>query len=137
MSGHQHSSDYAPCVAFILVKDNAVLMERRTADAVVDPSCVVIPGGHVEEGEDLVEALRREAREELAVEVVDPRFVCTLVHQSTEVVAISYYWVTSWDGDVECHEAEEVFWLKLEALDRLDFEIDRMAVREGLRLYGR
>ena len=55
-------------VAFILIRDNKVLVERRRQDRVNDPGAVVIPGGHVEDGETHFQALQREMREELGLE---------------------------------------------------------------------
>jgi len=53
------------CVACLLVVDGRVLAERRLPTKTLAPGAVAIPGGHVEPGERLEDALRREALEEL------------------------------------------------------------------------
>ena len=55
------------CVAFLLVRDRCVLAEKRKLTKRLAPGALAIPGGHVEPGEELAQALRREAREELAI----------------------------------------------------------------------
>ena len=52
-------------VALIVLQDDTVLVERRGLHKATDPGVVVIPGGHVEEGESLEDACKRELKEEL------------------------------------------------------------------------
>ncbi len=51
----------------VVVVDGRVLLEERSADALVYPGCWDTPGGHVEAGEDPEQALVREVREELSI----------------------------------------------------------------------
>src|SRR2546430_16600097 len=59
----------AECVSGVLIDDGAVLVEKRRDDDDADPGLVLLPGGHVEVGESLDRALKREMREELGVGV--------------------------------------------------------------------
>ena len=64
----------AECVSGVLIGEGAVLVEKRRADDDADPGLVPLLGGHVEMGESLDRALKREMREELgiAVEKITP-----------------------------------------------------------------
>src|SRR6266581_819086 len=59
----------AECVSGVLTRRGAVLVEKRRADDEADPGLTLLPGGHVESGESLAQALRREMREELEIRV--------------------------------------------------------------------
>ena len=126
-----------PCVAFLFVKEDAFLVERRKLTAGVDPGAVTLPGGHVEPGESLRDALFREIDEELGVIPCRRRFLCTLLHMTSELEKITYFWIPEWRGVPECREAEDIFWLPLSELTKLDIDVDRVAVREYLRLFHR
>jgi 8-oxo-dGTP pyrophosphatase MutT (NUDIX family) len=57
-------------VAGILIARSQVLLTLRSAERLAYPSTWALPGGHVEPGELEVEALRRELREELGIDVL-------------------------------------------------------------------
>ena len=116
------------CVACLLVVDGRVLVEKRSPTKTLAPGTLAIPGGHVEAGEDLEQAVRREGLEEFGIVVDEVRYVCTLLHQAEEFRRIHYYAVLGWEGAITNHEAESLLWLPLTELERLDFDIDRVAV---------
>ena len=61
--------DFVNTVALIVEEDGRLLVERRKLTKETDPGKVAIPGGHVEGGESLEEACRRELHEELGPDV--------------------------------------------------------------------
>jgi 8-oxo-dGTP pyrophosphatase MutT (NUDIX family) len=129
------------CVALLLVRDRRVLVEQRKLTKRLAPGALAIPGGHVDAGESLDEALMREADEELAVAPREAAFVCTLMHLAAELRRLHYFAVRRWDGpgapgqgEIVSREAEAVVWLGMADAGRLDFDVDRTAVSEYLRL---
>lgn len=132
--------EFAECVSFILIQDGAVLVEKRRDDKEFDPSLLMVPGGHMEAGEDQLDTLARELEEELNIEAQSAGYVCSLVHTAesdseSEVQRLHYYLVSDWQGDIEALEAEAVYWLSLDELSQLDAEPDLIAVNEARRLY--
>ncbi len=123
------------CVAFMLIRDNAVLAEHRKWSKPVAPGIVAIPGGHVDPGEMLAAALHRELMEEIRVTTQALLYVCTLCHRAEEFRKIHYFAVTEWDGEIENHEAETLLWIPFDNLDQLDLEMDQLAIREYVRVY--
>lgn len=123
------------CIAFMLIKDNQVLAEKRKPTKLVVPGAVALPGGHIEAGEQPEEALRREAHEELGIVLLEMVYVCTLLHRAQEFRKLHYFAVTCWEGALMSREAEAVLWLPLNALQALDLDVDRMAVNEYVRVY--
>jgi 8-oxo-dGTP pyrophosphatase MutT (NUDIX family) len=124
------------CVAFMLVKDGALLVERRSHSKAVDPGATAIPGGHLEAGETPEAGLERELAEELELEADSYRYVCSLLNRSEELRLLHYYAVESWQGEMANNEADELIWIPLDDPQPLSLEVDRTAIREYLRLYG-
>ncbi len=72
-------------VPIIRDEQGSVLLCRMAADRGVFPDQWALPGGGVETGERIEEAVRREVREELGVEVTEanPLFFKDLLHEKT------------------------------------------------------
>ncbi|HUS60449.1 MAG TPA: NUDIX domain-containing protein [Nevskiaceae bacterium] len=118
-------------VAFIVHKNKKILMEKRKLNKKTDPGKVVIPGGHVEQGESFEEACQRELKEELGIECQNFKFIIKLLHHTDiENQMTHYFSCEEWKGKPVSHEAEKIFWVGLEQLNILDFEIDKKAAKE-------
>ncbi len=123
-------------IAYLIIRENRILAEQRKLTKTVCPGATAIPGGHVEADESLEAALKRELLEELGVTTDDYDFVCSLLHRSAEFRKLNYFVVNSWEGELQNNEADALVWIPLNALDELDLDVDRVAVKEYLRVYG-
>lgn len=123
------------CVAFMLIRNNEVLVEKRSLSKHVVPGATAIPGGHLEVGEDPETALLRELDEEISVIPINYYFVCTLLHRAEEFRKLHYFAVKEWQGEIQSHEAQSLLWLPLDDLDQLTLPVDLLAIREYIRLY--
>ena len=108
----------AVCVAGVLARDGQVLLVRRAPWRRVLPGAWDLFGGHVESGERLEQALRREAREELGIEVQASRRLGQ-IDDPFEPALIHVFAVLSWEGEPGNSapgEHTEVRWFGLDAL---------------------
>ncbi|MBJ7538551.1 NUDIX hydrolase [Marinomonas transparens] len=121
------------CVSFILLRDNRVLLEKRSKDKAHDPNLIAIPGGHMEQGETREQTLLRELKEELDIVPNAYNYLCSLYHPTGELQLIHYYVVTSWTGNILSLEADEVTWHPLDA-NPIDIAADKIALAEYQRL---
>ena len=80
------------------------------------------PGGKVEEGEQLEEALVREIREELSVDIEISNFFMTVEHTYPDFHLVMHvYRCHLTEGEVILNEHVDMKWLKVEELDQLDW----------------
>lgn len=101
-------------VGLALVRDGAVLLGRRAAARRSFPSVWDVPGGHVEPGETLRAAARREAREELGVET-EVGGPIGRITSATLGVEMTVFRIDAWSGAVvnaAPHEHDELRWFR-------------------------
>ena len=119
MSG-DHDGAAAP-VGFVigaLIRRGRVLLVRRAPTRRFYPDMWDLFGGHVEAGESAEEALRREGREELGVDVESFELLGT-DWDRVEQAGFAVFSVSSWSGEpvnAAPHEHTEIGWFALDAL---------------------
>src|SRR5918992_731064 len=100
-----------PAVYLLLMRDGKVLVARRCNTGYEDGNYQV-PAGHVEEGELPREALVREAKEEIGIDLKadDLELVHTSYlakHDETDNRADFYFKATKWSGEIRNAEPEK------------------------------
>ncbi len=106
---HRKASD---CVSGIIISEGRVLVEKRRKDDAADPGLAAIPGGHVETGESVEDAIVREMREELGIAVKKTRFIGeeSWVASDGERQRIHYFIIEEWEGNLRPQEGGTIFW---------------------------
>lgn len=93
-------------VCGVLVRADQVLLVHRNASRVWAPNRWDAPGGHVEPGETDLEALSRELREELGIEVASEH-VRYVARVSGDTYDLRVFAVDDWVGEPENRALEE------------------------------
>ena len=117
---------------YLIIKNNKneILFQRRQGTKLW-PGFLALPAGHIDEGENVYDALVREAKEELnitiSIENIIDTFVVNRRNKSIPPYYDVYFEIDSYIGDIIINEPEkcsELKWIKVEDLpdDVIDFE---------------
>lgn len=122
----------------LLVKNGSVLMGERKPDKIY-PLHWEFPGGKLEENESALDALRRELREELGIEIQDAEewFSEIVTYSNGITYDISFFLVRSWQGKITNHEFHKLEWISEAILPTLlhlsgNQRILEQLMREGI-----
>lgn len=90
------------------------------------------PGGHIEEGESLVESVIREVYEETGLTIADPKLVAVKDWEPDEGgrYIVFCYKATRFSGQLRSSEEGEVSWVEKDQLDQLDLSYDMLPLLE-------
>ncbi len=129
---------FMPCAAGTFFKDNKILLQKRK-----DDGTWAVHGGSLELGETFVEALKRELKEELNIDVKKAQFVKsysgkTMHHiypNGDEVYCVvEIYIITDYDGNIspDKGELEEVKWFDIDKLPQNLHEVDILPIQDSI-----
>lgn len=107
--GYVTYANPATSVCALVVREGCVLLGRRAAE----PSAGKwdLPGGFVEEGEDALDALRRELQEETGLEIDVGEFVGAFADRYGDRGTLNLYWIAAAAGEpVAADDVSELRW---------------------------
>ena len=100
-------------VGVLLRPDGTVLLGNRPADKPW-PGWWELPGGKLEPGETVLQALKRELKEEIDIEMTEATPWVTYVHKyPTTTVRLAFCRVTAWKGEPRGLENQQLQWVDL------------------------
>jgi len=110
-------------VAVIINQDDEFLITKRSADQHQGDKWE-FPGGKVENNETSQEALCREIREELGIEIQSATHITDIIHDyvdDNKKVLLDVYEVKSWLGEPQGLEGQPIRWVKRNDLSQFKF----------------
>ena len=119
---------------YLIIKNNEgkILLQRRQGTKLW-PGFLALPAGHVDEGENAIEAAIREAREELSIEIkeenITDSYVVCRKNKSLPPYYDVYFEISSYNGEIKINEPEkcsELKWIDLDnpPKDMINYEVE-------------
>jgi A/G-specific adenine glycosylase len=119
--GHPGDPPRAKTQKAAIVEDGAYLLGKRREDSMLG-GLWEFPGGKVEPGETHQEALRRELKEELAIDVAVGEHIVSVDHAYSHFsITLHLYACTHLSGDPHPHVHSEVKWVPRKDFDQYAF----------------
>lgn len=120
--------------AGVVWKGGEFLITRRRNDDPVIPGLWEFPGGKIEDGEEGVECLARELREELEIDVVAGEVFLVSEHKyPSRTIRLHFFTAQYKGGEIKLNDHSEAKWITLDELDRYDFAPADIPVLNSLR----
>lgn len=122
-------------VCAVILKENQILIAQRSEKMKL-PLKWEFPGGKLEDGENEKEAIVREIKEELNIEILPSRRISSNVHayRSFKIELIAYL-CTYISGEIHLLEHKDVKFVPLELLTNYDLADADLPVIEKLKTF--
>jgi len=121
-------------VAVIVNDDNEVCISLRHQNS-HQGSLWEFPGGKIEQNESVEQALAREIKEELNLDIAASRPLITITHNyHDKKVCLHVNRVTAYRGQATGIEGQQVRWLPVNQLSRYEFPAANFSIIKALQL---
>ncbi|WP_127959476.1 8-oxo-dGTP diphosphatase MutT [Serratia microhaemolytica] len=120
-------------VGIICNAQQQILITRRAAGTHL-AGFWEFPGGKVEPGESVEQALSRELQEEVGITPQQPTRLNVTEHQFDDrTVTLNFYLVNAWSGNAYNREGQQMCWVHRHQLSQYQFPAANQAVIELLQ----
>lgn len=109
----------------LVYDEDKILVQNRTKE---DWKGIVLPGGHVEKHESIVQSVIREIKEETNLDIKNPKLVGLKQFQTADDVRylVFLFKTNQFEGKLQSSSEGEVMWLKRSELDQYNLVSDFM-----------
>ena len=119
-------------VALIIIKDNKVLLMRRCNTGYMDGMYSLV-GGHVEDNESLKQAVIRETKEELGIDIDDTyvKYVCMIRKVMEDDYINTFFMTDKYLGNpkiMEEDKCDDLKWFSINNLPKNIIPADKRAI---------
>ena len=114
------------------LENGKVVLQYRSPERYKKWSGYAFPGGHIEEGESLVESVIREVDEETGLTITAPKLVAVKdwsLDDGGRYIVFCYK-ATRFSGQLRSSEEGEVSWVEKDQLEQLDLSYDMLPLLE-------
>jgi len=130
---------FLAAVYLIIKNDEGKVLLQRRQGTKLWPGFLALPAGHIDEGENAIDAVIREAKEELDIEICEDDIVDSFVanrrNKSLKPYFDIYFEISSYKGKLTINEPDkcsELKWCDINNLpnDMIDFEVEAIVNRK-------
>ena len=122
----------------VIVGDGGSILIAKRPDEAHQGGLWEFPGGKVEQGETLFEALKRELFEEPAIEILTTEPLIKIRHDyGDKIVLLDVHKVTAFVGDARGNEGQPIAWVAPEHLYQYDFPAANCPIIKAINLPSR
>lgn len=129
-------------VAGFIVRDGKIFIAKRAATKDFHPSMYEIIGGHVEPGETLETALRREVKEEIELDVRVGEVVDAFIYESHSIIKVEICYLCYVNDNTEPilhpEDHSEAIWIGEDEIAKFEKDDEETAaLRKAFKLIKR
>ncbi|MGB9883401.1 MAG: NUDIX hydrolase [Microgenomates group bacterium] len=112
-------------VAAFIVKDNKLLIVKKSLNEKVDPGLWVVPGGKIEKAEAIVDGLKREVKEEVNLEIDSYQWIGEDVFESNGFYFHAQHFLCTTSDNIKNIKLDkslvDYYWLKKHEIKSFQF----------------
>ncbi|KMT63804.1 8-oxo-dGTP diphosphatase MutT [Catenovulum maritimum] len=117
----------------VITRENKIFLAKRNAKQHQGGKWE-FPGGKVEAGETVLEALQRELNEECGINPNSSQELIVVEHDyGDKKVKLDTHIIQDFDGEAHGKEGQEVAWVEVTELDNIDFPAANIAIVDAVK----
>jgi 8-oxo-dGTP diphosphatase len=117
----------------VIARDDSIFITLRADDAHQGGKWE-FPGGKVEQGETVQDALKRELAEEIGIDIKGSSPLTVITHDyGDKLVKLDVHMVREFDGEPFGKEGQQSKWLAIESLNAADFPDANVPIIDAIK----